>query len=28
MKKNLIALSVAFSAALLSSSAFALDGGQ
>ena len=28
MKKNIIALSVALSAALLSSSAFALDGGQ
>lgn len=28
MKKKIIALSVAFSAALLSSSAFALDGGQ
>lgn len=28
MKKNIIALSVAVSAALLSSSAFALDGGQ
>lgn len=28
MKKNIIALSVAISAALLSSSAFALDGGQ